>query len=134
MPRRPSRLTAPTPSRSSSPPLIARNTGINDAFHVRQGGNQRRAPNGSPPKQLKRRRHTTHDLISVANPSALPPPAQQLTTSHTLPPATPATTTAPLPQPNRRYHHRAESRTRSSPGRTRTRSLRRKRERKPRPT
>jgi hypothetical protein len=47
--------------------LIARNIRINDAFHARQAEQQRRAANGLPPKQRKRRRHTTQDLINTAN-------------------------------------------------------------------
>ena len=47
--------------------IIARNTRINDAFHARQTENQRRAANGLPPKQRKRRRQTTEDIINAAN-------------------------------------------------------------------
>jgi hypothetical protein len=47
--------------------LIARNIRINDAFHTHQAENERRAANGLPPKQRKRRRQTTQDLISAAN-------------------------------------------------------------------
>jgi hypothetical protein len=47
--------------------LIARNTRVADAFTARQTDNQRRATNGLPPKQRKRRRHTAQDLISAAN-------------------------------------------------------------------
>ncbi|HJS93820.1 MAG TPA: hypothetical protein VJ741_06125 [Solirubrobacteraceae bacterium] len=46
--------------------FIARNTRIADAFHARQADNQRRAANGLPPKQRKRRRQTTQDLIDTA--------------------------------------------------------------------
>ena len=51
--------------------LIARNTRIADAFAARQADNQRRAANGLQPKQRKRRRHTTENLINAAN---APPP------------------------------------------------------------
>jgi hypothetical protein len=47
--------------------IIARNIRINDAFHARQTENQRRAANGLPPKQRKRRRQTTEDHINAAN-------------------------------------------------------------------
>jgi hypothetical protein len=47
--------------------LIARNLRIADAFHARQAENQRRAANGLPPKQRKRRRQTAEDLIGAAN-------------------------------------------------------------------
>jgi hypothetical protein len=47
--------------------LIARNIRIHDAFTARQTDNQRRATNGLPPKQRKRRRQTATDLISAAN-------------------------------------------------------------------
>jgi hypothetical protein len=47
--------------------LIARNIRIHDAYTARQADNQRRAANGLPPKQRKRRRHTTENLIAAAN-------------------------------------------------------------------
>lgn len=47
--------------------LIARNIRINDAFNARQADNQRRAAQGLPPKQRKRRRQSTNDLINAAN-------------------------------------------------------------------
>jgi hypothetical protein len=47
--------------------LIARNLRIADAFTARQAENAQRAANGLPPKQRKRRRHTTNDLINTAN-------------------------------------------------------------------
>jgi hypothetical protein len=47
--------------------LIARNIRIADAHAARQAANQRRAAQGLPPKQRKRRRHTAEDLISAAN-------------------------------------------------------------------
>jgi hypothetical protein len=47
--------------------FIARNLRITDAFHARQAENARRATNGLPPKQRKRRRQTTEDLISAGN-------------------------------------------------------------------
>jgi hypothetical protein len=53
--------------------LIARNTRINDAFNARQADNQRRAAQGLPPKQRKRRRQSANDLINAAN--APPQPA-----------------------------------------------------------
>ena len=56
--------------------FIARNLRINDAFTARQAENQRRAANGLPPTQRKRRRQTAEDLINTANapPRANPPP------------------------------------------------------------
>jgi hypothetical protein len=48
--------------------LIARNIRIADAYNARQAANQRRAAQGLPPKQRKRRRHTAQDLIAAANP------------------------------------------------------------------
>ncbi len=45
-----------------------RNLRITDAFATRQAENHRRAALGLPPKQRKRRRHTTHDLITPATP------------------------------------------------------------------
>jgi hypothetical protein len=47
--------------------LIARNIRIADAHAARQADNERRAAQGLPPKQRKRRRQTTADLISAAN-------------------------------------------------------------------
>jgi hypothetical protein len=62
------RLTGLTPiAMFTAAALIARNIRINDAFHTRQADNQRRATQGLPPKQRKRRRQTTQDLISAAN-------------------------------------------------------------------
>jgi hypothetical protein len=52
----------------TSTALIARNIRVADAFHARQADNERRAAQGLPPKQRKRRRQTTADLISAANP------------------------------------------------------------------
>jgi hypothetical protein len=49
--------------------LIARNLRINDAHAARQAENERRAANGLPPKQRKRRRQSTTDLISTAHAS-----------------------------------------------------------------
>jgi hypothetical protein len=46
--------------------LIARNLRIHDAFTTRQTQNTRRAANGLPPKQRKRRRQTSQDLIAAA--------------------------------------------------------------------
>jgi hypothetical protein len=48
--------------------FIARNLRVADAFAARQAENARRAAQGLPPKQRKRRRQTTQDLISAANP------------------------------------------------------------------
>ncbi len=45
---------------------IARNIRIADAFAARQADNARRAAQGLPPKQRKRRRHTTTELINAA--------------------------------------------------------------------
>jgi hypothetical protein len=47
--------------------FIARNIRINDALAARQAENQRRAADGLPPKQRKRRRQTAEDLITAAN-------------------------------------------------------------------
>jgi hypothetical protein len=47
--------------------FIARNLRIADAFAARQAENKRRAANGLPPKQRKRRRQTVKDLITAAN-------------------------------------------------------------------
>jgi hypothetical protein len=47
--------------------FIARNLRITDAFHARQAENARRAANGLPPKQRKRRRQTAENLISAGN-------------------------------------------------------------------
>jgi hypothetical protein len=48
--------------------LVARNLRIHDAYTARQTDNERRAANGLPPKHRKRRRQTSNDLISAANP------------------------------------------------------------------
>jgi hypothetical protein len=62
------RLTGLTPTALfTATALIARNIRIHDAFHARQAEHQRRAANGLPPKQRKRRRHTADDLIATAN-------------------------------------------------------------------
>ena len=53
--------------------LITRNIRIADAFNARQAENERRAANGLPPKQRKRRRHTLEDPVATAN--APPQPA-----------------------------------------------------------
>ena len=53
--------------------LIARNLRVADAFNARKAENERRAANGLPPKQRKRRRHTLEDLTATAN--APPQPA-----------------------------------------------------------
>jgi hypothetical protein len=47
--------------------FIARNLRIADAFAARQTEQERRATNGLPPKQRKRRRQTAEDLINAAN-------------------------------------------------------------------
>ena len=47
--------------------FIARNLRIADSFAARQAEDQRRAANGLPPKQRKRRRQTSDDLIGAAN-------------------------------------------------------------------
>jgi hypothetical protein len=47
--------------------FIARNLRIADAFAARLAEDQRRAANGLPPRQRKRRRQTADDLISAAN-------------------------------------------------------------------
>jgi hypothetical protein len=47
--------------------LIARNLRIHDAFTTRQAENERRAANGLPPKQRKRRRHSAANLITAAH-------------------------------------------------------------------
>ena len=47
--------------------FIARNLRVADAFAARQAEDQRRAANGLPPKQRKRRRQTANDLINAAN-------------------------------------------------------------------
>ncbi|MGH2843074.1 MAG: hypothetical protein ACRDKL_05740 [Solirubrobacteraceae bacterium] len=63
-----SRLTGLTPiALFTATALIARNIRITDAFNARQTANQRRAAQGLPPKQRKRRRQTTQDLIHAAN-------------------------------------------------------------------
>jgi hypothetical protein len=46
---------------------IARNIRTHHAFTARQAENQQRTANGLAPKQRKRRRHTTRDLIAAAN-------------------------------------------------------------------
>ncbi|MGH3265673.1 MAG: hypothetical protein ACRDNS_27190, partial [Trebonia sp.] len=62
------RLTALTPiALFIATALIARNIRIADAFADRQATNKRRAAQGLPPKQRKRRRQTTENLISAAN-------------------------------------------------------------------
>jgi hypothetical protein len=48
--------------------IIARNLRINDAHAARQAHNARRAARGLPPKQRKRRRRTTQDLIAATSP------------------------------------------------------------------
>ena len=58
-------LTAITPFIAAA--LIARNIRINNAFNARQAENERRAANGLPPKQRKRRRHTLENLVAAAN-------------------------------------------------------------------
>ena len=63
-----SRLTGLAPiALLTAATLIARNIRIADAFAARQADNHRRAANGLPPKQRKRRRQTAADLISAAN-------------------------------------------------------------------
>lgn len=63
------RLTGLTPNALFiATALIARNIRVAHAFAARQAENERRAANGLPPKQRKRRRHTIHELISAANP------------------------------------------------------------------
>jgi len=63
------RLTGLTPiALFISTALIARNIRVADAFNTRQTANERRAAQGLPPKQRKRRRHTTQDPIRAANP------------------------------------------------------------------
>ena len=47
--------------------FIARNLRITDAFAAHQAENERRAANGLPPKQRKRRRQTVENLISAPN-------------------------------------------------------------------
>ena len=47
--------------------FIARNLRINDAFQARQAKDAKRLADGLPPKQRKRRRQTTNDLITAAN-------------------------------------------------------------------
>jgi hypothetical protein len=47
--------------------LIARNLRIHDAHAARQAEHQQRAANRPQPKQRKRRRQTTNDLITAAN-------------------------------------------------------------------
>jgi hypothetical protein len=62
------RLTGLTPiALFTATALIARNIRINDAFDARQADNARRAAQGLPPKQRKRRRQTTQDLIATSN-------------------------------------------------------------------
>ncbi|MDQ2759632.1 MAG: hypothetical protein M3Y17_04120 [Actinomycetota bacterium] len=62
------RLTGLTPiALLTATVFIARNLRIADAFAARQAENQRRAANGIAPKQRKRRRRSTDDLITTAN-------------------------------------------------------------------
>ena len=62
------RLTGLTPiALFTATALIARNIRIADAYNARQAENQRRAANGLPPKQRKRRRQTLDDLLATAN-------------------------------------------------------------------
>ncbi len=62
------RLTALTPiALFIATALIARNIRVADSFAARQAEDQRRAAQGLPPKQRKRRRQTAADLISAAN-------------------------------------------------------------------
>ena len=61
------RLTGLTPNALFiATALIARNIRVADAFAARQAEKERRAANGLPPKQRKRRRQTLHDLIARA--------------------------------------------------------------------
>lgn len=65
------RLTGLTPiALFTATAIIARNIRIADAFNARTAENERRAANGLPPKQRKRRRHSTAELI--ATPTAPP--------------------------------------------------------------
>jgi hypothetical protein len=62
------RLTGLTPiALFTATAFIARNIRIADAFNARQAENKRRADNGLPPKQRKRRRHTLQELVATAN-------------------------------------------------------------------
>ena len=47
--------------------LIARNLRIHDTHAARHAENTQRAADGLAPKQRKRRRQTTNDLITAAN-------------------------------------------------------------------
>lgn len=68
------RLTGLTPiALFTASVLIARNLRIADAFNTRQADNQRRASQGLPPKQRKRRRQTSLNPISAATPADSPP-------------------------------------------------------------
>ncbi len=62
------RLTGLTPiALFTATTFIARNLRIADSFTARQAEDQRRAANGLPPRQRKRRRQTTANLIATAN-------------------------------------------------------------------
>ena len=62
------RLTGLTPiALLAASVFIARNLRIADSFAARQTENERRAANGLPPKQRKRRRQSIDDLIGTAN-------------------------------------------------------------------
>jgi len=91
--------------------IIARNLRIADAFTARQADNEQRAANGLPPKQRKRRRHTTNDLINAATarPSSRP---RQPTPPNQHPPrggdphrAKPQPYQAPQPSPSTAETH-----------------------------
>jgi hypothetical protein len=63
------RLTGLTPiALFTATAFIARNIRIAAAYNARQAENERRAANGLPPKQRKRRRQTLDQLIAAANP------------------------------------------------------------------
>jgi hypothetical protein len=62
------RLTGLTPiALLTATILIARNIRTADAFNARQAENERRVAQGLPPKQRKRRRQTTENLINTTN-------------------------------------------------------------------
>ena len=62
------RLTGLTPlALLTATTFIARNLRTADAHATRQAENQRRAAQGLPPKQRKRRRQTSTHLINAAN-------------------------------------------------------------------
>jgi hypothetical protein len=62
------RLTGLTPTALfAASVVIARNLRIADSFAARRAENERRAANGLPPRQRKRRRQTRDDLIGAAN-------------------------------------------------------------------